>query len=114
MPVLVNRSIRSVTTDAFPAEIALNRSPLGTMASRCSHGLYRGVKWVSTSKCLGTCIRTQPISSLRMSLGQRSQALKTPRPRATFFLRITFDARLWPSALFSTLAIGSEAGIENT
>ena len=38
-PVWVNDSMVSVTTDARPAFIALNRSPSGTRHRRCSHGL---------------------------------------------------------------------------
>ena len=45
----VKRSIRPVTTEAFPAAIARKRSPSGTKASRCCQGRYAGVKWVSTS-----------------------------------------------------------------
>ena len=39
MPVSVNVSMRSVTTDASPLRIALNRSPSGTRQRRWSHGL---------------------------------------------------------------------------
>ena len=39
MPVSVNVSISSVTTEAAPAEIDSNRSLSGTRQSRCSHGL---------------------------------------------------------------------------
>ena len=39
MPVSVNVSIVSVTISALPSESTLNRSPLGTRQSRCSHGL---------------------------------------------------------------------------
>ena len=45
----VNRSMRSVTTDARPSLIAANRSPSGTTQSRWSHGPYDGLKCVSTS-----------------------------------------------------------------
>jgi hypothetical protein len=38
MPVGVKRSIVSVTIDALPAEMALNRSPSGTRHRRWSHG----------------------------------------------------------------------------
>ncbi len=38
MPVLVNRSMWSVTTEARPAEVASNRSPSGTTHSRWSQG----------------------------------------------------------------------------
>ena len=49
MPVGVNVSIVSVTTDALPDLIASNRSLFGTRHRRWSHGKYDGVKWVSTS-----------------------------------------------------------------
>ena len=49
MPVLVNRSMVSVTTSALPCLIVLNRSPLGARHSRSSHGLYFGPKCFSTS-----------------------------------------------------------------
>ena len=39
IPVLVNVSMVSVTTDACPRRIDLNRSPFGTKQSRWSHGL---------------------------------------------------------------------------
>ena len=39
IPRSVKVSIRSVTTDASPALMALNRSPSGTTHSRWSHGL---------------------------------------------------------------------------
>ena len=38
MPVSVKRSISSVTTEAVPAAIALNRSASGTKAMRWRHG----------------------------------------------------------------------------
>ena len=38
-PVSVNVSIRSVTTDALPSQIAAKRSPSGTRHMRWSHGL---------------------------------------------------------------------------
>ena len=38
MPVSVKRSISSVTTDALPAAMPLNRSPSGMKAMRCRHG----------------------------------------------------------------------------
>ena len=49
IPVAVNVSIVSVTTEALPDLMALNRSLLGMRHSRWSHGKYEGVKWVSTS-----------------------------------------------------------------
>ena len=49
MPFSVNVSISSVTIEALPELIPANRSPSGTNASRCRHGRYFGVKWVSTS-----------------------------------------------------------------
>ena len=39
MPRSVKVSIRSVTTEARPSRIALNKSPSGTAHSRWSHGL---------------------------------------------------------------------------
>ena len=38
MPVAVNGSMVSVTTDAWPLRSARNRSPSGTKQSRWSHG----------------------------------------------------------------------------
>ena len=48
-PVSVNVSIWSVAIEALPSEIAPNRTPSGTRQTRWSHGLYFGLKWVSTS-----------------------------------------------------------------
>ena len=38
IPFAVNRTMRSVTTEAAPLEIALNRSVSGTTHIRWSHG----------------------------------------------------------------------------
>ena len=39
MPVLVKRSMVSVTTEALPSRMALKRSPSGTAQKRWSQGL---------------------------------------------------------------------------
>jgi hypothetical protein len=49
MPVSVKLSISPVTIEALPLPTASNMSASGTRQSLWSQGLYRGVKWVSTS-----------------------------------------------------------------
>ena len=55
MPVRVKVSIRSVTIEALPLDMALKMSPSGTMQTRWSHGSYAGLKCVSTGKPAGSC-----------------------------------------------------------
>ena len=61
MPVGVTESMVSVMTSTRPARIASYRSPSGIRHRRWSHGLYRGVKWVSTSTS-GSALRVSPTS----------------------------------------------------
>ena len=53
-PVSVKVSTVSVTIEDVPALSDRNRSPSGTKQSRWSHGLYVGLKCVSTSTCSGS------------------------------------------------------------
>ena len=64
MPSLVNRSIWSVTTSAFPSRIASKKSPSGVAHRRWSQGLYGGAKWVSTSNPSGSSLAVMLRSEL--------------------------------------------------
>ncbi len=70
-PVGVNVAIWSVAIDTLPARMDRNRSPSGTRHIRWSHGLYRGVKWVSTSNPAGNWAVTPLCSKRFMNSGRR-------------------------------------------
>ena len=62
----------SVTIEAFPSRRAANRSPSGTMAMRCCHGRYRGVKCFSMSKPSGSSGRIDSMRNVCSSSGASS------------------------------------------
>lgn len=70
MPCLVNRSIWSVTIEALPDETILNLGRRRAPWPGCCHGLYLGVKCVSTSKFHEAAAEaTLAINNFRITFG---------------------------------------------
>lgn len=85
MPVASKWSMWSVTTSARPALMASYRSASGIRHIRWSQGLYRGLKWVSTSYPAGRLLIALRRSSHRTNPGAlRDNAKNTASVRALY------------------------------
>ena len=87
IPSSVKVSMSSVTIEASPRWIALNRSPSGTRQTRWSHGSYFGLKWGSVGKPGGSLRATPLRTNAFTHLGRRRLNWKKSWVRSTFFQR---------------------------